>query len=712
MKSDFLKSLNPDQRAAVSHGEGPLLVLAGPGSGKTRVIAHRIVWLVKELGVLPRQILAVTFTNKAAREMKKRVREFIGDQVTWMWIGTFHSICLRILKMEVNHLADYTQDFVIYDKGDQRKLVKDCIKEIDGIYETSVETVLREFDDIESFQFHSHARSTSFSDGRLKDLYHIYKQKLRELNAMTFNDLLFNADNLFLENHNVRTRYQDMFSHVLVDEYQDTNPLQYRFVKTVSERCGNIFVVGDENQSIYGWRGADITNILNFEKDFPRSKVIKLERNYRSSSVIVSIANSIARKSFQSKNKTLWTDNPEGEKARIFRVGLPPSEGKLVAQNITRLIESEGFSVEDIAVFYRANFQSRVVEESLTIAGIPYKVLSGVGFYQRAEIKDVIAYLRLLQNPDDDVSFERVINIPPRKIGKVTVQKLAYLSNSATVSLFCGIDHCSESGVFPQTTLDLLLRFRDMINHLRKEAQKVSVARIMEMLFHRIGYIDWIGKDREKLENVKELQTVAKNFKDLSLSDFLSNVALATNEDRGEGEEEGAQRARVSLMTIHAAKGLEFPVVFLIGVAQGLLPHEKSSVEEERRLFYVAVTRAEKRLYMSYASSRYAPSIFLNDLPEDLVLWISSQYGYIKGAKDNAKRLNFPRARTLKSEPSFAAPMLADSGARFKIGQKVIHKDFGPGVVKKIEFREKATIVTVNFFEGIKRINAKFLSSS
>ena len=715
-------------------------MLAGPGSGKTKVIAHRIAWLVEEFGVLPGQILAVTFTNKAAGEMKKRVREFIGEQEGSMWAGTFHSICLRILKRETDHLAGYTGDFVIYDRTDQLNLMKDCLKELDyggaadgfakNMLAKPAKNILTEIDLIENGQENSF--KGDFSNKKIngipvnkEELYRLYKQKLLKLNAMTFNDLLLNANKLLLEDNKVRARYQEMFSHILVDEYQDTNSLQHRFVKTLSDRCGNIFVVGDENQSIYGWRGADINNILNFEKDFPRSKVIKLERNYRSTGVILGVANAVMRKGVQSRDKTLWTDKPKGDNALVFEAYDVEGEGEFVAQNITRLIEYEGFSAEQIAVFYRANFQSKVLEDILAETGIPYRVVSGVGFYQRAEIKDVLAYLRLLQNPDDDVSFNRVINVPPRKIGEITLKKLASVSSEASVSLFRSIDLCSASRTFSESTLNALFRFRDMIKHLREHARRVSVVQVMDMLFDRTGYLEWIKKDQEKLKNVKELRAGPGISEELSLSDFLSDVSLTTDQDRTNTEE-----AKVSLMTIHASKGLEFPVVFLVGANQELFTNRKGAVEEERRLFYVAVTRAERLLYISYTlrlrpmhiSGRrsYSPfgsrSVFLDDLPKDTVSWNSynrkdREYG--ENNSDDAERLNFPHIRTRRNmDHGLSTPTLAESDIKFKIGRKVVHKTFGSGVIRKIEFRGDAAVVTVNFSAGLKKINAKFLSPS
>ena len=443
MSGNSLKGLNPSQLEAVTHGEGPLLVLAGPGSGKTRVIAHRIAYLTNDLCVPPGDILAVTFTNKAAGEMKKRVEQLAGKQINGAWIGTFHSICLRILKIEADFLEGYTKDFVVYDQGDQLSLLKSCLKELDyGESLFSPKGVLSEFDAVEN------GEEVSFKDDfygrRLSELYDLYKKELVKRNAITFNDLLLLANRLLSENEEVRSRYQDRFSQVLVDEYQDTNVSQYRFAKTLSQYHHNLFVVGDDSQSIYGWRGADINNILNFEKDFSGARVVKLERNYRSTPNILGIANSVIKENLGRKEKTLWTDNPEGERALVFKALDNADEARFVAERVSDLVKSGDFKWSDMAVFYRANFQSRVIEEGLRAARIPYRIVSGVGFYQRAEIKDVIAYLRLVQNPRDDVSFFRIVNVPPRKIGGVTLRKLREVSQAGGFALFEAAEYCQE----------------------------------------------------------------------------------------------------------------------------------------------------------------------------------------------------------------------------------------------------------------------------
>jgi len=683
-------------------------VLAGTGTGKTKILAHRIAYLINDLSIPPWNIVAATFTNKAAAEMKKRVEELVGEQVSGIWIGTFHSICLRVLKIEAYSLEGYTKDFVVYDQKDQFNLLKSCMKELDyGESLFSPEGVLSEFDAVEN------RGDVSFRDDfygrRLRELYDFYKGELVKRNAMTFNDLLLLTNRLLSENEKVCTRCQNRFSYVLVDEYQDTNVLQYRFVKILSQYHRNLFALGDDSQSIYGWRGADINNILNFERDFPGARVVKLERNYRSTSTILGIANSVDRKNLRRKEKTLWTENPAGEKAVVFKAGDSSDEARFVAERISRLVESGNFIWGDVAVFYRANFQSRVIEEGLSTQRIPYRIVSGVGFYQRAEIKDIVAYLRLIKNPRDDLSFERIVNVPPRKIGKVTLRKLREVSENGGFALLDAIECCQEQDL-PRQALSALSQFLDMIEKFRSEAENQPVARVIEILLGRTGYLDYLGDDHHRVENVKEFLNAAEGFGEMTLSDFLDIVLLATDEDRldsGEG--------KVSLMTIHAAKGLEFPVVFVVGVNEGLLPHQRSmdtleGLEEERRLFYVAVTRAKQLLHLSYASLRTSSSgvygarrsLFLDDLPPEHVVYESRRKDF--SGRDSDSYSDPPPEKPLR-EPE-------DTGQSLRLGQKVTHTIFGPGIVKRIDGKGNDAVITVVFsVSGIKKIRASYLAT-
>ena len=707
MPKNSLKGLNSSQIEVVTHGEGPLLVFAGPGSGKTRVIAHRIAYLINDLSISPWNIMSVTFTNKAAAEMKKRTAELVGDRINGAWIGTFHSICLRILKIEVDFLEGYTRDFVVYDQNDQLGLIKSCMKELDyGESLFSPKAVLSEFDAVEN------KAEVFFKDdfyGRaLRELYDFYKDELVKRNAMTFNDLLLLTNRLLSENENVCTRCQDRFSHILVDEYQDTNALQYRFLRALSQQHRNLFVVGDDSQSIYGWRGADITNILDFERNFSGTKIAKLERNYRSTATILGIANSVIEKNQRKKEKALWTENPAGEKAVVFRAGDNADEARFLAERISHLVESGDFTWSDMAVFYRANFQSRVIEEGLRAGRIPYRIVSGVGFYQRAEIKDIVAYLRLIQNPRDDVSFERTVNVPPRKIGRVTLQKLRGVSEVGGFPLLEAIEYCQEQKLLSSRALGALSRFLDIVKELRSAAESQPAAGVIKRLVERTGYLDYLGEDHQRAENVKELLKAAEGLGDMILSDFLDLVLLATDEDREDSGEK-----KVSLMTIHAAKGLEFPVVFVVGINEDLLPHYRSAgtlegLEEERRLFYVAITRAKRLLYLSYASQKAASggayssargSVFLDDLPPEHVVYESRRKEISDRGSD-------------RSAGSSSTPQESwDEGQSLRPGQRVTHHIFGPGVVKRIEGKGNEAVVTVDFFGSeVKKILASFLT--
>ena len=703
MEQDFLKGLNPSQAEAVSYDNGHLLVLAGPGSGKTRVIAHRIAYLMRNMKISSREILAVTFTNKAAREMRRRVEGLIGGEARELWIGTFHATCLRVLRREAEFLSDYTKDFVVYDRNDQLSLVKRCMKELDyGEKLITAESALGRFDRAEN------GPEVSFGEGflaqHLENLYLLYKKELVAADAMTFNDLLLAANRLLRENPEVLRRYQEMFSHVLVDEYQDTNVHQYRLVKTLSERCRNIFVVGDDSQSIYGWRGADIRNILNFEKDFGEAKIVKLERNYRSTKTVLGIANGIISKNLRRKEKTLWTENPRGKKAVVFRAADDIEEAEFVAGRISEFAASGDFGFGDAAVFYRANFQSRAVEEALRAAGIPYVVVAGTGFYQRAEVRDVLAYLRLVRNPGDVASFARIANVPQRGIGKVTVERLLEVSRTLGLAPLDAVDACGKEKLLRNDALERLGKFSALVSELRREAERSPARAVVARLLDLTGYVDWLGEDATRVENVKELLNAA-SLGGRSLSEFLDDASLATDEDRARADGD-----RVSLMTMHASKGLEFPAVFLVGLNEGLLPHEKSSetlegTEEERRLFYVAVTRAEKFLCMSYSSSRrqsgqlrYAlPSTFLDDVPSEHVV------------RESRRREISPEDAPVLSATMSSAPVAADSG--FSPGQVVSHLHFGRGVVKKVEASGKNVVVTAVFPDyGAKKIISDFLS--
>lgn len=688
-------------------------MLSGPGAGKTRVIAHRIAYLMKNMSVPAREILAVTFTNKAAREMKKRVAELVGEDAGGLWVGTFHATCLRILKAQAELLENITSNFVVYDRQDQLTLLKKCMRELDY-----GETLVQSKKTLSRFDLMENELEVSFEDdhfGRiLENLYIFFKKELVKANAMTFNDLLLVANSLLSEKPEVLRFYQLQFSHVLVDEYQDTNVHQHKFIELLCKRSGNIFAVGDENQSVYGWRGAKIENILNFEKNFRDAKIVKLERNYRSTKTICAIANGIIKENVLRKEKRIRTENPVGKKAVIFGAETDREEALFVAGRISEIVDAGEISLGDVAVLYRANFQSRAMEEAFGHLGIPYVVVSGVGFYQRAEIKDILAYMRLIQNPDDRASFERIINVPPRRIGKSTVEKVLQVSRE--MRPLAALNECVKRELLPRGTLKNLENFADMIKTLSREAENGSAGRVVRRIVELTDYMKHLGEDLSRIENVEELIRATDTAGDVKLCDFLDRVSLETDEDRAITGKE-----KVSFMTVHAAKGLEFSTVFLIGMNEGLFPHKRSSetlegLEEERRLFYVAVTRAEKRLFISYSnkdiySKPIKSSMFLKSIPLEHRVYCNRK------EQEDANSSNQPSweiavAADCVPDNTFQKDPTPESPTRFSRGQRVIHKVFGPGIVKRVEGDGSEDVVTTDFFgHGTKKILADYLAA-
>ena len=694
MEGNLLKELNSDQVKAVSHGEGPLLVLAGPGSGKTRVATYRIAYLIKNMGVPPHEILALTFTRKAAGEMRKRVGELLGAEMGKIWIGTFHSICLRILRKEVGFLENYAKDFLILsDLEEQKGFIRKCMREFD--FGRSHPSIFAK-DVLEMFNEAENSGEVVFENNSLGQdlniLYDCYKKELAEANFMTFNDLLLVTNKLLRENKEILCQYQKRFSHVLVDEYQDVNIHQDRFVKLLSDLHRNLFVVGDEDQLIYGWRGADTRNILNFEKDFVCQKLVNLNRNYRSTETILGIATEIIKKNSLRKEKTLWTQNPCGERAVVFRGRDDNEEGYFVANMISELTLSSNITFGQVAVLYRANYQSRAIENALRRKGIQYVVKKGVGFYQREEIKDMLAYLQLIQNPRDQASFERIINVPHRGIKKIEIERLREVSEASGLGPLEAIEECEKGRLLPSRTLEKLAKFLDIINSLRSEARENSALQVINRIVNLSGYRDYLGKDVDRIENVEELLKAAGEDGEPSVFDFLDSVSLATDEDRVSGVGEN-----VSLMTIHAAKGLEFPVVFLVGVNEETLPHKKSSstqkgIEEERRLFYVAITRAEKMLCLSCCS----PSPFLRDIPPERAVYV--RYGGLVDENTSSFK---------------TTPEVENAGAGLTSDRRVSHKFFGRGMLRKVENTGQNIRIYVVFPSfGGKSIVAVFSSTS
>jgi DNA helicase-2/ATP-dependent DNA helicase PcrA len=636
---DFCSGLNPNQEAAVCHTEGPLLVLAGAGSGKTRVLTHRIAHLVKDLGVSPWSIIAITFTNKAASEMRQRVSDLLGNQAGEMvWVSTFHSACVRILRRELAGIG-LNPHFTIYDSDDQQKLMKQCIKELDfDDKQMSANMVLSRISRAKSELISAAAYDTTaedFVDEKVARLYLLYQSKLEAANAFDFDDLLMRVVNIFQEYPRVLEYYQDKLQYVMVDEYQDTNRAQYEFSRLLAGKHRNIFVVGDDDQSIYGWRGADIRNILDFEQDFPDAKVIKLTENYRSTKTILDAANGVVQNNRSRMGKELWTKGPEGEKVAISGVADDLMEALGIAREIDRLVQEEGKKYSDVAILYRMNSQSRSLEERFVMLGIPYQIVGGVRFYQRKEVKDILAYLRMLINQDDDIAFARVVNVPRRGIGDTTLSALAKFARLQGGSQWQALGKLDDEPTIRDRGRKSLLDFYQLIQVLQKEKDQLILPDLVEAVYEKSGYRAELEREgtneaTARIENLGELISVARDFYERSeektLEAFLYDVSLVSDVDALANED-----GQVTLMTLHCAKGLEFPVVFIAGMEDGIFPHVRAlssepEMEEERRLCYVGITRAKERLYLSFAGRRFIsgseawnrPSRFLHEIPVHL----------------------------------------------------------------------------------------------
>ncbi|OGY27670.1 MAG: hypothetical protein A2864_02220 [Candidatus Woykebacteria bacterium RIFCSPHIGHO2_01_FULL_39_12] len=611
--STVLSSLNSKQKEAVKHSAGPALVLSGPGSGKTRVITHRIAYLINEEGVKPSQIIAVTFTNKASNEMRGRLKNLIGKESFDLWVGTFHSTCSKILRANGKFLG-ISPKFLIYDESDSLRLVKDILIELNiDLKQVSAASIRSSIEGAKNELIDS-AEYISFSRGYFQEVvgnvYRIYQKKLSEYNALDFEDLLMQTVRLFQNYPEILDTYQKKFKYILVDEYQDTNRAQYVFSKLLATNHRNIFVVGDAAQAIYGWRGADFRNILNFSQDFPEGKIFNLAQNYRSSKKIVAAAKSVISKNTSHPMLDLWTDNDDGLPIILYEAVNENDEAAFVLRTIEKLKSSrQGFSLSSFAVLYRTNAQSRSLEEAFLAAGIPYILVGGVRFYERREIKDVLAYLRNLSNPKDLLGYKRIVNIPPRGIGTTTMQTPNH----------------------PK-----LVGFNSLLDELREQVPNQTTMGLIDLILTKTKYLDYLEdgteEGRSRIENVKELRSVASEFP--KLSDFLENVSLIEKEYLPPKPSfQNVAKEAVTLMTLHAAKGLEFPVVFMVGMEENLLPHlrslnDLSELEEERRLCYVGMTRAQKQLYLTYATKRLyfgaktegILSRFVLDIPEELLI--------------------------------------------------------------------------------------------
>lgn len=619
---DLLKNLNKEQREAVTYTEGPLLILAGAGSGKTRVITYRIAYLIKEKNVPPENILAITFTNKAAKEMKERVISLIGDTGENMWISTFHSACVRILRRDIEKIG-FNRDFVIFDTSDQQVVIKDCLKELnldEKLYSHSqvLNIIGRAKDELIGPDEFAKIHESDFRMSVIARIYKLYQDKLKRNNAIDFDDIIMYTIKLFQENKPVLSYYQRRWKYIHVDEYQDTNTAQYKLVSMLAAEHHNLCVVGDDDQSIYGFRGANISNILNFEKEFKNAKVIKLEQNYRSTKTILEAANSVIKNNDGRKNKVLWTDNETGCKIQCYQGQDEHDEAYYIAREIKRAVNYDNRNYREFAVLYRMNAQSRVLEEIFMREGIPYRIFGGLRFYDRKEIKDVLAYLRLIQNPNDDYSLKRIINVPKRGIGNATVEKVEAIARREGLGMFdviCSVHKYAEL----QRTAESLKEFAGLIMELRKRKDSMPVFQLIGEVIEKSGIMDELEREntteaRSRIENIKELVSAALEFEnnddieseydEKNLEAFLAHISLVADIDNLDEE-----KNNVVLMTFHSAKGLEFPVVFMAGMEEQVFPgyrsaYNKSELEEERRLCYVGITRAKEKLYMTYTYSR------------------------------------------------------------------------------------------------------------
>ncbi|WHY86749.1 DNA helicase PcrA [Neobacillus novalis] len=747
----LLNGLNPEQQSAVKATDGPLLLMAGAGSGKTRVLTHRIGYLIVEKRVNPYNILAITFTNKAAREMRERIGKMMGGVAEEIWISTFHSMCVRILRRDIDRMG-FNRNFTILDTTDQQSVVKGILKDKNldpkkfdpRAILGSISSAKNELIDPEEYA----KTAGGYFEQTVSDVYTEYQKRLRKNQALDFDDLIMMTIQLFQRVPDVLEYYQRKFQYIHVDEYQDTNRAQYMLVKMLANRFQNLCVVGDSDQSIYRWRGADIANILSFEKDYPNATVILLEQNYRSTKRILLAANKVIENNMNRKAKNLWTENPEGNKLVYYRADSEQGEAQFVAGKIKELTR-DGKKLSDIAILYRTNAQSRVVEEVLLKSNIEYAIVGGTKFYDRKEIKDMLAYLRLISNPDDDISLQRVINVPKRGIGSTSVDKIANFAAMHDISLYQALDSIELIGLSPKIT-KAAREFHDLIRNYTNMQEFLSVTELVEEVLEKTGYREMLKAEKSleaqsRLENLEELLSVTKNFEDTSedrsLVAFLTDLALVADIDSL--DDDGEKADSITLMTLHSAKGLEFPVVFLIGLEEGVFPHSRSlmeemEMEEERRLAYVGITRAEQSLFITNAQMRTLfgrtnmnpASRFISEIPEDLIEGVEPENrmntpfgssGRTFGSSGNS--FGSSRTSSFGAPRSFAPPAAkrkpvtrpvsaASSGEEtgWKVGDKAEHGKWGTGTVVSVKGQGEGTELDIAFPSpvGIKRLLAKF----
>ena len=762
-KEEIIQGLNNKQKEAVLATEGPCLVIAGAGSGKTKVLTHKIAYDIAN-GVKPWNILAITFTNKAANEMKERIEKLIGDDAKDVWMGTYHSICVRILRRYIDRIG-YKSDFVIFDTSDQRTLVKECLKtlKVDDKLFTD-RAVLSEISNGKNEMLEPKAYSVKYAGDfrkeKIAEIYELYQSKLRENNAIDFDDIINFTIKILTENPDVLEYYTEKFQYILVDEYQDTNKAQFTLVSLFASRYGNITAVGDNDQGIYSFRGADITNILNFEKDFPGTKIIKLEQNYRCTGNILKAANAVIKHNENKYEKNLWTENDEGQIPCIYCGEDEYDEGRYIVEQINHLRTEEYYKYSDFTVLYRMNAQSRAIEDILMREQIPYKVIGGLKFYERKEIKDIIAYLRLIHNTADNLSLRRIINEPKRGIGKTSLDKIQEISDKTGISMYEIIKNAQEYELNR-----VYLSSRDFINQieeLRNKKDELKISDLIKETLKSTGYTKALEQENSveaetRIENLEEFLTVAIEFEEQSadntLAEFLENITLSSDIDNLEDQEDS-----VTLMTLHSAKGLEFPVVFLVGMEEGIFPGYKSigepkELEEERRLFYVGITRAKQYLYLTCAKHRTIfgstsynqVSRFVKEIPEELLEGYAEvverntsnnedfkdfgyRWSYGKGQTVKTYKIDEPEVKSVASSIVDTKPKNnfqfrtaesflntiknKDEGidlSKYQVGQRVYHKKFGEGVITKLEKEDDDIKVDLEFDKvGHKRLMAKF----
>ncbi len=761
---DILEGLNDKQYEAVVTTEGPCLVIAGAGSGKTKVLTHKIAYLIGEKGAKPWDILAITFTNKAANEMKQRITDLIGDDAKDIWMGTFHSICVRILRRFIDRIG-FESSFIIFDTSDQKTLIKGCMKDLaiddkllnDRAIQSEISNVKNEM--LEPEQYAVRAKG-DFRKEKISSVYTLYQKRLKENNAIDFDDIINYTIKILMENPDVLEYYSNKFKYVLVDEYQDTNKAQFTLVTLLASKNVNITVVGDNDQGIYSFRGADISNILNFERDFQGTKIIKLEQNYRCTGNILKAANAVIKNNEVKYKKQLWTQNEEGNLPNVYLADNEYDEGSYLATQIEHLRREEYYKYSDFAVLYRMNTQSRAIEDIFRRENIPYRIVGGLKFYERKEIKDIIAYLRLIQNGSDNLSLKRIINEPKRGIGKTSLEKVEQLAEQNEVSMYEIIKNAEQYGLNR-----VYLNSREFVNtieELKEEKEKLTISELIKKTLKKTGYTKALENENtieaeNRIENLEEFLTVAiefeEEFAENSLSEFLEGITLSSDLDNVEETEDV-----VTLMTLHSAKGLEFPVVFLIGMEEGIFPGYKSvseptELEEERRLCYVGITRAKQQLFLTcskqrtiFGSTSYNPvSRFLKEIPEELLegyqdvfgeetnksqIFKDSSYSWTYGSKDNG---NIKTYKIAEQQPKVAASnknvgfsfgktaesFLSNLGktktnqnidlSKYEAGVRVFHKKFGEGTINTVEPEGEDLKVDINFDKvGHKRLMAKF----